>query len=145
VHRAADQHPSVHATTSLLTARTAVRPRQRVRTEPARELSASGMRWFSHLSHRLPDLQPGAHGQVVDRQVEVNNQLIAGELPALVVARDGRNCSTVHDWYLPERVRAAVGSAGGPGLVQQGGRVLPNDNPHWLGTASCQHLSYGNC
>jgi hypothetical protein len=68
------------------------------------------------LSHRLSDLQSGSRRQAVDGEVEVDDQLITGKLPAIAVTRDRGKCSAIHDGDLPEQVRPAVGSASGSGL-----------------------------
>jgi hypothetical protein len=73
--------------------------------EPARELRASGMRWLGHLSYRLSDLQPRARRQVVDRNVEVDDQLVSSKLPAVAGVRNRRQHPAVHDRDLSERVR----------------------------------------
>jgi hypothetical protein len=74
------------------------------------------MRRLGDFSHRVADLQLGSCREVVDRQVEVDNQLIAGKLPAIAVTRDGCEYSAIHDGDLAERVRLAIGRAGAAGL-----------------------------
>ena len=99
-------------------------PSQRVRAEPARELCASGVRRLSDLSQRLADLQAGSCRQVVDGEVEVDDHLITGKLPAIALARDGGKCSAIHDGDLPERVRPAIAGEGGRPTVPAEARAV---------------------
>src|SRR4029453_10402322 len=46
-----------------------------------------------------------ARRQVVDRKVEVDDQLVSGKLPAVAGARNGGQRPAVHDRDLSERVR----------------------------------------
>ena len=46
------------------------------------------MRDLGQLDDRLPDRQARSRGQVVDADVEVDVELVAGERPVLAVARD---------------------------------------------------------
>src|SRR4051794_16881967 len=106
----------MHAATAVASALGAIRPGQRLRTEPTRKLRASGVRRLRHRNHSLTDLQPSARWQTVDRQIEINDELITGQLPPITITRDRCEHPAVHDSDLPERVRAAIGSCGSPGL-----------------------------
>jgi hypothetical protein len=60
------------------------------------QLRAPGVRWLSHLGHNLADLQPRARWKVVDRNVEVDDQLVSGKLLAVAGARNRRQHPAVH-------------------------------------------------
>ena len=74
----------------------------------ARELVAARVRLLRHLEHRLADREPRPGGEVVDAEVEVDVELVAGERPALPVACDRLDGADAHHRHLRERVRAAV-------------------------------------
>ena len=87
----------MHTAATLAAPGHAVRPCQCIGTEPAGELRTSRVRRLGHLSHSLADLEPGACGQVVNRQVEIDDQLVAGKLSAIALTRDGLECTSVDD------------------------------------------------
>ena len=80
------------------------------------ELRTAGVRLLRHLDDRLTDRQPGTRRRVRQRQVEVDEELIAGERPAIPVAPgDEIGCATAHQIQLSLRVgptvlRLAVGT-----------------------------------
>src|SRR5215203_7304170 len=113
---AGDEHAHMHPPSTQLSADPTVGPLQRISAEPARELRAPGVRWLGHLGYRLADLQPGARRQVVDRNVEVDDQLVSGKLPAVAGARNGGQHPAVHDRDLSERVRPSTGGVSPPSL-----------------------------
>jgi hypothetical protein len=86
----------MHAPSTKLPADRTVGPSERISAEPARELRAPGVRWLSHLGHSLADLQPRARWKVVDRNVEVDDQLVSGKLLAVAGARNRRQHPAVH-------------------------------------------------
>src|SRR5487761_375190 len=64
---------------------------------------------FTELDHRRPDLNPAAGRQVGETEIEVHEELIAGQGPALALAGDGSRGPRVHQGHLRLRVRSAVG------------------------------------
>lgn len=85
-------------------------PRHQHRTD--RQTSRNGVLRLGHHSYSFADLQSSPCGQAVHRQVEVDDQLVAGQLPAIALTRDGCQYSTVHDSDLAERVSIAIGRGG---------------------------------
>ena len=63
----------------------------RVDSEPRDELFAAGVRLRRHFDHRGADGEPRPWRQVLDTEVQVDEQLIAGQVPALTLLRDQRN------------------------------------------------------
>src|SRR4029453_12287306 len=124
-YRAGLEHPYVHAPSTQLPAKLTVSPLQRISAEPASELRAPGVRGLGHFSHRLADLQLRARRQVVDREVEVDDQLVSGKLPAVAGTRNGGQHPAVHDRDLSERVRPFTGGSSPPRLP-----VVPTESVH---------------
>jgi hypothetical protein len=126
----------MHASSTQLPADPTVGPPQRISAEPACELRTSGVRWLGHLSHRLADLQQSARWQIVDRNVEVDDQLVSSKLPAVAGARNGGQHPAVHDRDLSERVRPSTGGVSTPSLP-----VVPAEAVHSVQDSMLQDLS----
>src|SRR6266545_3418100 len=68
------------------------------------ELPAAEVREIGHFDNRGADLHSGSGWEVLGAQIEVDVELIAGERPALVVARDQRRGAGVHERQLRFRI-----------------------------------------
>src|SRR5215207_11365285 len=130
------KYPYMHAPSTQPPTDRTVGPPQRISAEPARELRAPGVRWLGHLSDRLADLQQRAGRQVVDRNVEVDDQLVSGKLPAVAGARNGGQNPAVHDRDLSERIRPSTGGVSPPSLP-----VVPAEPVHRIEDATLQDPS----
>jgi DNA-binding transcriptional MerR regulator len=86
----------------------------RLGAEARGELRAAGVELLGDLDHGRPDGEPCARGQVLVAEVEVDEELVAGERPPLPVARDGRDRACVHQRQLHVGVRGAVLGAAAP-------------------------------
>ena len=107
---AAAQDTRVDAAQSQRTALRRGRQAQRIDAEPRRELRAAGMRRRRHLERRLPEVEHGARGEVVDAEVEIDVDLVAGERHALRRRRHQQRGARVHHRHL----RLGIGRSGGP-------------------------------
>jgi hypothetical protein len=61
-----------------------------------------------NLDHRRSDAQPRARGKVRDAQVEVDVQLVTGQLPSSGILGDQSGAPGIHHRDLPVRVGGAV-------------------------------------
>jgi hypothetical protein len=69
------------------------------------------VRLGGHLDHRGSDRQPGARGEIALAEIEIDEQLIAREVPAALVLRQQCDHARVHQVQLHLGVRRAVGRA----------------------------------
>src|SRR4051794_21921015 len=81
----------------------------RIHTEALDELRATGVWLGGDLDHRLSDRQLRTRGHIRDAEIEIDEQLIAGQMPAALVLRDECHNPRVHQVELHVWMRAAVG------------------------------------
>ena len=87
---------------------------ERVGAEAGAELGAAGVRLGGHLDHRLADGKPRAGGKVLDAEVEVDEELVARERPAVAATGDQVGGAGVHQRELRIGVGRAVRGAAAP-------------------------------
>ncbi len=118
-----DDHGADAAKTQVLAG---VHPAGRIDTEALRELGAAVVGLLGHLDDRRTDAQARPGRRSVDREVEVDDELVAGERPALAVdPGDGLERSGTHDVQLGERIGGAARSPTAATL-----EVVVADEPH---------------
>src|SRR5207342_2383458 len=92
---------------------------------------------------------------------EIDDQLVAGKLPAIALTRDGVKCPAVHDCDLPKRVGYAVRSAGASRLPRVAAKPMRHlehafgENPplirgrpgddHLDDAVFCRGAAHGGC
>src|SRR4029079_3147202 len=115
--------PRVDTAQVQLAADGGVHELHRVDAEARHELRAASVRLRRHLDQCGSDGQGRARRQVGAAEIEIDEQLIAGEGPPMWRLRDERHRARVHDVQLHLRMRSAVNApaaaAAGPAVADQ--------------------------